>query len=145
MVNHHVLGTTVEKLFMGLSPEQEAKPSIFLPLFHSLLILGLTSGMVSAILIVDMIFDGKIAMAQLAGRGPFKPQLPSDAPFQAAFIYYNAILNSPAMTFKTLGAMTSVLYGSWLAWDAGAAVNELNSKKYGKKFPLALRFQIIFM
>ena len=130
---------------MGLSPEQTDKPSTFLPLFHSLLIMSLTSGMVSAILIVDIIFDLPIAAAQLSGIGPFTSQPSSSAVYHHAFIYYTAILNSPAMTFKTLGAMTSVLYGSWLAWDAGAAVNELNPQRYGKKFPLALRFQIIFI
>ena len=145
MIDHHILGVTVERLFMGLSPEQKDKPSTFLPLFHSLLIMALTSGMVSAILVVDIIFDLPVAAYQLSGIGPFSPQTPTDVPFHRAFIYYNSILNSPLMTFKTLGAMTSVLYGSWLAWDAGAAVNELNPARYGKKFPLALRFQIIFV
>ncbi|GMH98964.1 hypothetical protein TrVE_jg214 [Triparma verrucosa] len=122
----------INKLFLGELPDQKSRPSEFLPLFHSLLIMSLTSGMVSAILIVDLIFDFPCALHQVLG-------LESRA--NNAFIYYSSILNSPVMTFKTLGAMNSVLYGSWLALTTGS---KLTDPKFERKFPLNRRFQIIF-
>lgn len=95
--------------------------------------MSLTSGMVSAILIVDLIFDFPCALHQVLGL--------ESSSANNAFIYYSSILNSPVMTFKTLGAMNSVLYGSWLALTTGS---KLTDPKFERKFPLYTRFQVIF-
>jgi len=97
-VNHLILGTTLEKLYFGLTPKQKNNPSMFLKLFHSLVVFSLTSGMTSAILVVDLTFDLKVLRVQM-----YNDVIRSED-FMPTFYYYDAILNSPTVCFKVIHA-----------------------------------------
>ena len=104
--------------FPVLKPQQ----SLFLPLFHSLLILCISSGMISAILTVDMIYDFRVSNSQLFDRDD------SEA-FRLCFGYYYSILNSKFMSMKVIACASSIIYSSNLSFTAANMLNDTNPKR----------------
>ena len=103
-------------------PVLKPKQSLFLPLFHSLLILCISSGMISAILTVDMIYDFRVSNNQLLGRDD--PEA-----FRLAFDYYYSILNAKFMSMKVVACASSILYSSHLSFTAANMLNDTNPKR----------------
>jgi hypothetical protein len=102
-----------------------------LPHFHSIIALCVSSGMIQSILSVDLVFDYSVALYD------------TDESKREAFTYYFNILNSNFISLKTLTAMFTVLYGSYMAYSGTTKLDKFAHQGTGLR--VVSHFKLIFL